>query len=366
MEIDPTPHSGSGKRRAKDLRIHRRMSKHGGKKKTEFDLLNESINRLLGIKSSMLAQRSLLLPWRDVAAALKGVRREGDVAHEDLQTKLRASQVLVGEMYQWVTAHFMSIKKPPHARHSSWRNVSLPGNPASRVLAKEWILAQLLHNSDRVFQDHDFPPIDADDAFIRDFRFSFDDGDAGYSYVTRHFGYLSGSMADLLTRYRRGLLTHQTCVLDLSPSHPRMIQDDQGNVFQHALITPRGEYVNLLCGVFDQGPNRMTLVGRQIQDDELLDPSMTHHRRQRDRFFIADMHRMPDGRVKGRGLWSQSQSFVVHQGPMSLDEDAIEYDIDLRECPNELKQARYPRLFEEAIKRYLHALHLRMPEGPHG
>ncbi|KAF0698447.1 Aste57867_10932 [Aphanomyces stellatus] len=344
----------------KNTKQSRRMIQYRQMKKEELLTLDATIEHLavlkkqLREKSQRRGPKDLLLPWREVARALKDLRRLGDCEHEELQRKLAASQSLMHEMYQWVAAQYAVIQDAPDARRPTWRSTSLPRGEASRRLGKEWILNQLYHNTDALFQQYGFPALDSPERLYMDFHFNFSDTQ-GYSYVTRHFLQIHESMEGFLARYRRTLLTDQCAIRDLFPAtHPMLIEEEDDQTHQLALITPRGEYVNLLCGTF-RSENRVTFLGRQIQDDERC---CSNHR-QRNRIFIAELHQMPNGTVMGRGLWIQTQGFTPDGSPLSLDDDAIEFDVDLRGCPDHLKQARYPRLFEDAIKRHFHDLDAR-------
>ncbi|KAH9098374.1 hypothetical protein Ae201684P_017589 [Aphanomyces euteiches] len=339
------------RRHRRDDKQSQRMAQYREQKKQEFLVLEQSISKLERIRTELLQrapkpkQKSLLLPWKEVAKALRDLRSLGESQNKDLRSQLQRHQKLVEEMVHWVSLHY-SIEKPPSSGRRTWRHVSLLADLTSRKLGKEWITQQMFHNTDRVFQEYGFPSIDATAHLLQDFHFLFSE-DQGYRFITRHFTIMNKPMDAFVEHYRNTLLPFQCCILGYdSDTTPMLVNDTEGNIQQLALVTPRGEHVNLLTGDF-RTPDRIVFLGRQIQDDEL---HRHENRRQRDRMFWCDLHRMPDGTCRGRGLWIQSQAFRL-DGVVPLEEDGFDYDIDYSNCPDHLKEVRLPNLFVDAVKR---------------
>ncbi|CAK4728641.1 unnamed protein product [Aphanomyces euteiches] len=148
-------------------------------------------------------------------------------------------------------------------------------------------------------------------------------------------------MDAFVEHYRNTLLPFQCCILGYdSDTTPMLVNDTEGNIQQLALVTPRGEHVNLLTGDF-RTPDRIVFLGRQIQDDEL---HRHENRRQRDRMFWYEI------KDELRGVDDAGQAFRL-DGVVSLEEDGFDYDIDYSNCPDHLKEVRLPNLFVDAVKR---------------
>ncbi|ETV99602.1 hypothetical protein, variant [Aphanomyces invadans] len=334
---------------ARDAKQSLRMVAYREQKKKEMAELKDNIRKLERIRSFLhtttLARPSrsgsLLLPWHEVAKALADLRHLSESQNQALRSQLKHHEALVSEMYNWAAS--FHIKNCPDPKRTSWRHVTLLQDPALRKLGKEWITEHMYHNTDTIFRQHGFPPLHSSKHLLQDFNFTFDN-DEGYHFTTRHMTRLPGSVNSFLDHYKSTLLQFQSCILDYDPSMTTTVED--GATIQYTLVTPRHEYVNLLCATY-RTMNRVVFVGRQIEDDEAYGACKTT--RQRTRMFWCDLHTLEDGSNVGRGLWIQTQSFTKEGGVVPLERDAAEYDIDLTTCPPHLWEATFPSMFVDAV-----------------
>ncbi|CAK4668080.1 unnamed protein product [Aphanomyces euteiches] len=108
------------RRHRRDDKQSQRMAQYREQKKQEFLVLEQSISKLERIRTELLQrapkpkQKSLLLPWKEVAKALRDLRSLGESQNKDLRSQLQRHQKLVEEMVHWVSLHY-SIEVP-HAR----------------------------------------------------------------------------------------------------------------------------------------------------------------------------------------------------------------------------------------------------------
>ncbi|KAF0692635.1 Aste57867_16300 [Aphanomyces stellatus] len=327
---------------------NRSMVEYRKKKKMERVQLRETIAELERTKKAMPAKKALacMLSWKDVAKALQEGRRMAEIQQTDLKRRVDDHEALVREMQRWVLASHIEIAPNPAQR--SWRNVTLLANPTSRQLGKEWICKQMHHNMERMFDQHGFPALDALETIDWELNFTF--SDQGFTSVYRRQLSRDITMEASMDYIRRTLLSVQVFIAHYSPRLHKEIYDIQGQTQQVALVTPRQDFVNILCGEFITH-DQYVLVVQQIHDDESCTREPTH--RQRNRTSWHDIRRLPNGRTMWRILALQSQSFTSTGRVIQLREDAQDYGVDLTDCPDHLLEARFPRLFRNELTRRL-------------
>ncbi|KAF0705290.1 hypothetical protein As57867_007055, partial [Aphanomyces stellatus] len=99
------------------------------------------------------------LAWKYIAEALLAERRHALDQTHLLQEQLDSVTALVQDLSQWVAANSSRLPMTPRESNETWRHMSLLGGTDSRRLGKDWILQQMRHNTDRMFKEHAFPPM---------------------------------------------------------------------------------------------------------------------------------------------------------------------------------------------------------------
>ncbi|KAF0700858.1 Aste57867_8657 [Aphanomyces stellatus] len=127
------------------------------------------------------------LPWKYIADALRVEHHYVAMQKELLQERLDSVSTLVRDMSQRVATHCTPLPVRPSLLSFHFDivlHVTLLSGLESRQLGKDWILQQMYHNTDRIFQQYAFPPMDTCHSF-RDVDVRFND-DGSFVYVARH------------------------------------------------------------------------------------------------------------------------------------------------------------------------------------
>ncbi|KAF0692641.1 Aste57867_16298 [Aphanomyces stellatus] len=272
-----------------------------------------------------------MLAWEEVATALRDKRDESISENRQLKVQNYVRTQLVHDMRRWLAlAHARPTYTPLRA---SWHNVTLFANPDSRALGKDWITQHLYHNADAVFARHAHPNFDASDGFFdMDIEFS----DTCFHYVFYHQYTTPTSVPVLCADYMKRL-----CALLLvdgfTPVRVNTLKESTATTALHQLKTSMGEAVNLLCGEFHT-ERRSVLVAQHIHDDETWQP----HLKQRNINWTCQMEPVPGSETTTRvkSIYRFSQCFSQH-GYNELEDEARIVGLDLGQCPEELKEARF-------------------------
>ncbi|RHY25367.1 hypothetical protein DYB32_008369 [Aphanomyces invadans] len=176
-----------------------------------------------------------------------------------------------------------------------WKDIAQELNEGVKVASSglkmlktqvETIATQMYHNTDRIFQQYGFPALDSPETIDWDTEsINIDGGD--YT-VYRRQAKMAESLEDAIAFVDSTLLSIQASYAE-QHAISQTVVEIEGNTKQFAIVTPRQEFVNLLCGEFST-PSRCVFVLQQILDDEACP-----HRgfRQRNRMFWYE------GSIKG-------------------------------------------------------------------
>ncbi|KAF0700844.1 Aste57867_8643 [Aphanomyces stellatus] len=280
------------------------------------------------------------LSWKEIAKALQDDTRDSEHRRRDLQAQLERHTRLLRDMQLWVESNTPLETSILDPATPTWRNVTLLANPDSRRLGKEWILQHMFHHTDRIFYDHGLPPLDSPEEIPLEFNVQFTDA-ATFTAVFRSQWSHEASLDYAIGHFYMSLLPVQAYIVHYTPALPLVLTEIDARTRQFALATPRGEFINILCGEF-RTAERCVFVVQQIQDDEAIPTSLAH--RQRRRMLWHDIHQLPGGIIKRRIVSLHSQAVDAH-GRSDLREDALDYAISLDGCPDQLHESRFVQSF---------------------
>ncbi|KAH9088450.1 hypothetical protein LEN26_019498 [Aphanomyces euteiches] len=160
---EPTP--GNASRR---LYFRRKQREYRDRVKNERAVLHEVIARLQQEVSKQgpakLLSEDGMLSWQLVASAFQETSRNSKDKHAHLQALVDANSALIYDMTRFLRAcqprptAAITFEQPVH------RHVTLVAQQEARVQAKQWLVQQLYHNTDRAFSD--FPALDNYDVFV--------------------------------------------------------------------------------------------------------------------------------------------------------------------------------------------------------
>ncbi|KAF0698848.1 Aste57867_10555 [Aphanomyces stellatus] len=326
-------------------------------KKNELAQLQETFVHLERLRDHLASKPPRILPWRQVARALADARRLAETQHKALQTQVHEHHDLVRTMQAWVAQHTPVQTTVLDGACTTWRNVSLPAHPpASRQLAKDWIMNHMLHNIESVFRTHHFPAWDDDDA-ADEIHWDVDvvfHAIGGYTIVTRHYYPDDRTLDDDVAGTFKTLLSHAVYLPHYNPNLPLLVDDTDATMRQCAVVTPvTHEYCNVLAADFRLAPTHDVFVMQQIQDDDdaACVTAARHCPRRHRSLWSESRVRRRDGR-----RWVRVVSTETHLLPnpddvaprrddddaaASLDDDARMWGFTLDDCPDALKEARF-------------------------
>ncbi|KAF0739171.1 hypothetical protein Ae201684P_012878 [Aphanomyces euteiches] len=268
-------------------------------RKQEREYLIAKSKELQGVLLAMKHRRldsPSALPWKIVADVLDEEKKHATCRRKTLKAQVDLYECVVREMAKWVMRN-----THPHpslnSRVQTWRDHSLLANPISRRLGKEWILKQMHHNADRIFQEYGCPS--NGDNFI-----SFDvvipeKEDARYVWVAQMD--CPFSVDHVEATYCRNLCP----ILNLNLQYPypdNTVAEEDGSILLHRMTAATGEVMDLLTTSFREG-NRLLVVAQEILTDEILDERNSV----RNKSYWMEVFQLPSGQWKRRSVWIVSQ-----------------------------------------------------------
>ncbi|KAF0719248.1 Aste57867_1171 [Aphanomyces stellatus] len=280
-----------------------------------------------------------ILSWKDMALALRDDNHTMAADARFLHTRIDNLKSIFHRMQIWVAVQ-ESIPRAPPAAASTWRNVTLFGDPSTRFFGKTWIVEQLYHNSDRMFQHHGFPAIA--DGIIESIDVEVVDN-AAHCVLCRQFDETL-SRAAICALYR----THLCAMLMVdglrAVRRTNVHTEVAGNTILHRMTTHHGETIHLLAGEFHD-EDRSVFVAQQVLDDQAMGPAA----RQRHRTWWTELIRVPSSdRWKRRILYTFSQSFTADGTFVPLEVEAADWGMEVDVDASDEAKARQ---FREATQR---------------
>ncbi|KAF0693643.1 Aste57867_15406 [Aphanomyces stellatus] len=314
------------------------------KEKDEMASLRDEIQHLEGeLRRRTRVHGPLLLPWKDVAAALKASSHEVVVANGTLKTRAQTTVAMMRALHRWVAATASSI--PVFPTRPTWRNTSLLAHDASRTLGKAWIVQQMYANTDAVFYARAFPAVTSDvELYDLDVEFDgADDNVDGFQVVARRQYVQKRLFCDYVKGYEWNIVQNLK-VEGFRRVHNQTVAETTDATILHRLTTSSGEFVNVLTASFHPRAGRCVFVAQSIVDDE----AVTHEPHfQRNRFLWTDMRRVDDETVQIRTLYVMSQAFSKRQGYVPLQDDARRFYCDLSTVPEKFHECVFRRRVRE-------------------
>ncbi|KAH9105319.1 hypothetical protein LEN26_003731 [Aphanomyces euteiches] len=278
-----------------------------------------------------------LLPWKDIADELGEECDNATTEWSHLKAQVEEYEEIVRIMKKWVATN-CALKCSLDGRVSTWRDNSLPANPQSRHLGKEWITKQLYYNATRMFHAYGFPPTDCMDDFH---LFDMDlETSAGVQYV---FG---GQFNDVSSESLALLYCGQTCSVLMANLQHRIpsetVKESDGDMQLHQMVTANGEFVNVLAASFNE-EGRFVAVVQDILDDETVELD-DRFRLRRYRTYWVEVFCLPSGQWKRRFLYLLSQQ-CGPLGPIRLEEEALTWGCNLEDVAPQLRPVRFRHEF---------------------
>ncbi|KAF0690168.1 Aste57867_18418 [Aphanomyces stellatus] len=295
-------------------------------KKKIFDLENDVLRATKPNEFRLRAQAAAgarkgpeILPWKDVAIALREDRSLSEFQNHALKKQVDEYCLMVECMQRWVgsATHMQNVL---HPATKSWRNVSLLSNPAARRMGKDWITKQLYYNTNDIFRFYQFPNDEAvptSDFVVNDIVFS------ETCFDTVHCRQMLVNIP--IERLQQALHGRNFWALFMDGvlGAAEVEAQDKINLIHHHAMTVRHEHANLLSREF-LDDDRSVFVGQQIHEDE----NLPTHERQRNRRFWVELQRVGPHQTRMRNLYVISQSFTS-RGYIPLEEEARYWGCDL-------------------------------------
>ncbi|KAH9194660.1 hypothetical protein AeNC1_003358 [Aphanomyces euteiches] len=271
------------------------------------------------------------LPWREVSQALKEEHDEAKAKREKLLTQVMTHRRVVDNMERWVAAQ-MTIPVSPTTPTSTWRNTTLLGDPTSRQLGKQWIMEQMFHNTDRVFQMYQFPAMDrAHDLYGLE---AVPTPNGGFQYIHRRQFDLGHPLDMLLQLYK------DTVYRFMTPDavyHNNVAAEESNDTTLRTLHNSNGEVMHLLTRAFSSG-QRSVFVGQEILDDDLLPITKP---KQRSRMIWFDIVPLSPTKCRLRCLYIYSNFFDNKGESLPFEEEAKGWNFDPSLHPPESLEDRF-------------------------
>ncbi|ETV90776.1 hypothetical protein H310_14512 [Aphanomyces invadans] len=326
-------------RRRVYFKTMRQMYRNEEKQEKEYLIkkiqeLENDLATLVLLQKSGSDESKTALPWKDIAQELNEGVKVASSGLKMLKTQVETIATQVWAMKKWVVANSV-LKSGLDSRVPTWRDVTLLAHPTSRRLGKEWITLQMYHNTDRIFQQYGFPALDSPETIDWDTEsINIDGGD--YT-VYRRQAKMAESLEDAIAFVDSTLLSIQASYAE-QHAISQTVVEIEGNTKQFAIVTPRQEFVNLLCGEFST-PSRCVFVLQQILDDEACP-----HRgfRQRNRMFWHDVQELPSGRTVVRSVAIHTLCYTK-EGSIAIDENSQVLEVNINGCPYmNTRKPRFP------------------------
>ncbi|KDO18709.1 hypothetical protein SPRG_15990 [Saprolegnia parasitica CBS 223.65] len=109
----------------------------------------------VALTSRFYALRGTMLPWEEVAAALRDAREAADNDNRDLQHRVRLARLITTRLQHWMST--MSAPTTTSLSTNGWTNVTLLQDIEMRQLGLEWIQKQLYHSASSHLAPSVFP-----------------------------------------------------------------------------------------------------------------------------------------------------------------------------------------------------------------
>ncbi|KAF0689673.1 Aste57867_18910 [Aphanomyces stellatus] len=297
--------------------------------------LETEIAEYMQRRPSTKAAATLLLPWKEVARALKDDGKLADKDNRALQQQCQAQRMTILAIKHWMTEATTIVKSPRGSTHT-WRNVTLCAHPTSRQLGFDWITKQMHANTDAVLQQFHFPPLVSTDV-VDDFTIDTTNSDF-FQLVWRDQREVPYPLEDVRDLFMRphffvmvggvglpettSIAERETIATD---QHMLQLHCGSDTQYLHKRMLRAKTLVHSLVREFHE-PNRCVFVRQSIHDDELLanDPLQ----RNRMTWFVLD--RLGPKRTKIRALNLSSQQFAKGGVYVSLEEEAPKWGLDVR------------------------------------
>ncbi|KAF0694918.1 Aste57867_14224 [Aphanomyces stellatus] len=344
------------KRRLRRERKKQMQSLYRETKKREGDALQETHDQLeQALRDLRLAvqterQRGSL-PWKDIAAALSA---DNDAAHDcnmRLKVQLANVQTLVRAMHAWVTTprtvrfallfHFVSSSSQAIPLATSWRDVTLPFDPAARLLGKKWIATRMYHHTDRVFHDHGLARRGAasDDFSSSSVEFT----DHGVEYTMCHEFVVPGPRDVVAEGFRQS--TCATFMMNmLFPITTSTAKEVTASTTLHQMVSQTGDHVNVLAAEF-RDADRVVVVVQQIHHDDLW----PHNHMQRDRSIWMELTRASAHETAIRVVYRMAGRRNADGGPVPFATEALVSGCDLSHVPKAMHESMFRQHIQELM-----------------
>ncbi|KAF0697258.1 Aste57867_12030 [Aphanomyces stellatus] len=344
------------------MRAYRKLKKH--EMATLKDLQAELRTHVQFLQDARATRAATLpLAWKDIAKELVHEAEAARTHGRALRRKIYEQLALLREMVHFVAAATspttVSTRFDPLS--SAWRDFSLPSNPSSRTLAKDWISKQLYHNMDKMFEHYAFPRITSDERVWFDMQITFPETGA-VNVVRRQFD-SNESLDDIRGKMRENCFHILHSIMAMRVSTGETLREQDGRTRLHSVITANREHINVLCGEFNR-VGRVSFVLRQIlQDDAAVhgEDVPTTPFRKRHRLVWYDACELPNGCTRKRILILQSHSFVDGE-TFCIDREAQGLGVSLADCPEHLKEARLRNISQQWVARMLQSVYFKGEE----
>ncbi|EQC40622.1 hypothetical protein SDRG_01705 [Saprolegnia diclina VS20] len=164
--VSPSTASDDSQRKKDDARLRKqkynrdRLRQKRTEYMAEFQALEAQIRQLVDLRDEALRGKQIgVLPWVEVAAALKADSSLSQMQNRELLKQVRAAEALCKSLRSWVASRIVHATLNPE--HTSWRESMIPKDDASRKLGLDWISKRLYHNLNGVIEASGLPgPID--------------------------------------------------------------------------------------------------------------------------------------------------------------------------------------------------------------
>ncbi|CAK4072900.1 unnamed protein product [Aphanomyces euteiches] len=159
-----------------DISPPREKKKKKVSKKKQMQVLQQRIYNLENCLSNRKRYTTTLMPWEEVAKALKEDTLEQVRANRTLKREVEMQKELYAALTAWISRMTPS-RKTPSVYEETWQHSHLlKGNDYSRRTAQNWIVQQSYHNTQRAMAHLPFP--DSTETYIDVQMLMNEDGNA--------------------------------------------------------------------------------------------------------------------------------------------------------------------------------------------
>ncbi|EQC32263.1 hypothetical protein, variant [Saprolegnia diclina VS20] len=291
-----------------------------------------------------LTAKKQLLSWKDVAVGLKDDVVIARRSTTTLEAKRKAYLDVISAMAKWIAIQ-KGIQTPPSLR-PTWRNVTLVSNATSRKLGFDWITKNVHFHTDKMLETFKFPSPMAPKSLL-DFYVDAADAEC-LQYVLRcqqdlpiPLEYVVPAIRDNVVSFLIGALwNYEDREMQENFTEPldmELLQEPDDRMRYTRNVLSGEESIYYLTREF-RTPNRVTFVGQNIHEDELLPKSQ----RQCNRNFWFVLDRLGPAMTRLRVLYTTSHYFTAN-GYVSLDDEARYWGCDLSTTHDTKKAAVFHR-----------------------